>query len=57
MGKAGSLGGAKMKPVTGNTGIKSGGANVPDAKPVQGQGGQRYAPMAKTNVPTGGKKK
>ena len=57
MGKGGSLGGAKMKPVAGNTGIKSGGANVPSTKAAVGQGGYGFAPSAKTSVPTGGKKK
>jgi len=57
MGKGGSLGAAKMKPVTGKEGIKSGGASVPNPKPVQGQDGYGYAPSAKTSVPTGGKKK
>jgi hypothetical protein len=57
MSKAGSLGGKKIQPVTGKSGIKSGGANVPNAKPVQGQGGYGYASPSKTSVPTGGKKK
>ena len=57
MGKGGSLGGEKMKPVTGKEGIKSGGANVPSTKGPVGQGGYGFAPQAKTNVPTGGKKK
>jgi hypothetical protein len=56
MSKAGSLGASKMKPVAGNTGIKSGGANVPSTKAAQGQNGYGFAPAAKTNVPTSGGK-
>lgn len=46
-----------QRPVTGKSGIKSGGASHPNAKAVQGQKGYGFAPWAKTSVPTGGKKK
>lgn len=49
--KGGSMGGEKMKPMMGNTGIKSGGANVPSTKPAQGQGGYGFAPECKTQMP------
>lgn len=45
-----------IKPVKGKSGISSGGASQPNTKPVQGQKGFGYAPQAKTNIPTGGKK-
>lgn len=56
MSKGGSLGAGKMMPVTGKSGIKSGGANVPSTKPAQGQGGYGFASECKTNVPCGGGK-
>ena len=56
MGKGGSLGAAKMKPVVGKEGIKSGGANVPSTKAAVGQSGSGFAPPAKTYVPCGGGK-
>jgi hypothetical protein len=56
MRQGGSLGGEKMKPVTGKSGIKSGGANVPNSKPVQGQGGYGFAEPCKTKMPMGGGK-
>jgi len=56
MGKGGSLGAAKMKPVVGKEGIKSGGANVPSTKGPVGQSGYGFAPAAKTSVPCGGGK-
>lgn len=52
--KGGSLGGEKIKPVVGSSGIKSGGANVPNTKPAQNDYG--FAPAAKTSVPVGGNK-
>jgi len=49
--------GGTEKPVTGNTGIQSGGASVQNTKSFKGMEAQKdYAPMAKTNVPNGGKK-
>ncbi len=45
------------KPVTGNTGIQSGGASQPTSKSFKGLENTQYAPPSKTSVPTGGKKK
>lgn len=56
MSKGGSLGASKPKPVTGQSGIKSGGANVPSTKGPVGQSGFGFAPAAKTSVPCGGSK-
>ncbi len=56
MSKGGSMGGAKMKPMMGSTGIKSGGASVPNPKPVQGQNGYGFASECKTKMPMGGGK-
>jgi hypothetical protein len=49
------VGGKKIQPVKGNTGIVGGGASHPNSKSFKGLENTQFAPPAKTYVPCGHK--